>query len=138
MSLCKFELVQALCKSTIPDDKDPAPHIAAMTSTHKQLVDGGETVSDSLLALVLACSLPASFEQQKLALWTQGDKPTSAMVAIDGNATAAKASVKPAKSTSAQANTGQRSGGGKRQSWQGQQRQQQGRYSVLQGVEHRR
>lgn len=128
-SLRKFELAQTLFRFNIPDDEDPSPHIATMTSAHQQLVDGGEKMSDSLFALALAMSLPASFDQQKQALWMQGDKLTSAMVATaargewsrrtnKATATAAKASVKPAKSaksTSAQANSAsQRSGGGKR------------------------
>jgi hypothetical protein len=119
-SLRKFELAQTLFRFNVPDDQDPAPHIATMTSAHRQL--GGGNMLDSLFALALAMLLPASFDQQKQALWMQGDKLTSDMVATaargewsrrsnDIAAEANKASVKP---TSAQANSASQRGGDRR------------------------
>jgi hypothetical protein len=107
-SLRKFELAQTLFRFNIPDDQDPAPHIATMTSAHCQLVQGGENMSDSLFAM----SLPASFDQQKQAIWMQGDKLTSDMVATAArgewscclNNIAAEANKAFVKPTSAQAN----------------------------------
>jgi len=64
-------LVQELFRTTVPDVQNPLEVISRLQSVHSQLVTGGESISDSLLAYAMMLALPDSWTTQKQALWME-------------------------------------------------------------------
>lgn len=64
-------LVQELFRTTVQDGQNPLEVISRLQSAHSQLVTGGESISDSLLAYAMTLALPESWTAQKQALWME-------------------------------------------------------------------
>lgn len=64
-------LVQELFRTTVQDGQNPLEVISRFQSAHSQLVVGGESISDSLLAYAMTLALPDSWTTQKQALWME-------------------------------------------------------------------
>ena len=62
-------LVQELFRTTVQEGQNPSEVLSRLQSAHSQLVFGGETISDSLLAYAMTLALPESWTTQKQTLW---------------------------------------------------------------------
>lgn len=60
---------------TIPIGKseDPTPHMAQIRSAHAQINNGGENLSDRMLAFAMAMALPDSYNTLKQSMWLEKD-----------------------------------------------------------------
>lgn len=77
----RLGMMQTLVNFRCPEDEDARPHISKLISVHQQLVQGGERLSDQLLARVLLSSLPPSYEFEiRLLAATHQDSLTVGMV----------------------------------------------------------
>jgi len=64
-------LIQELFRTTVQDGQNPLEVISCLQSAHSQLVVGGESISNSLLAYAMTLALPNSWTTQKQALWME-------------------------------------------------------------------
>ena len=64
----------------VHEGEDPAPHMARIQSAHAQLNEGGEQLSDQMLAYAMTMALPTTFGTLKQSLWLQS--PLSSASAV--------------------------------------------------------